>query len=95
MNIGAQDRSARNRCGLREIDPDDGAAPGASSDALDGDLRPAARRTAELDHPAARQQQPETVVQFDQFEGRARAVAEPPCLRDIGVVQLTRQPLGR
>ena len=62
MNIGAQDRGACNRRGLREIHPDDNAA---RADALDGDLRPAARRTAEIDHPAARQQQPETVVQFD------------------------------
>jgi hypothetical protein len=81
LNIGPQDRGSGYRRGLSEIDPDDRAA---RADALDGDLGPAARRATEVDHPAARQQQPKTVVQFDQFEGRARPVTEPLRLCDIG-----------
>jgi hypothetical protein len=55
LNIGLQDRGSGYRRGLREIDPDDRAA---RADALDGDLGPAAGGATQIDHPAARQQQP-------------------------------------
>jgi hypothetical protein len=63
------------------IDPHDGTA---GSDAIDRDLRPTAGGTTQIDDPAARQQQPKAVVQFDQFESRARPVTEPLRLGDIG-----------
>jgi len=69
---------------LREIDPDNGATAATSGDPLDRDLCPTARRASQIDHPAARQQQPKAVVQFDQFEGGARPVTEPLRLCDIG-----------
>ena len=64
-------------------------------DALDRDLRPAAGRAAEIDDPAAGRQQMKALVELDQLEGGARAIAEPLRLGDIGIVQLPRQPFGR
>lgn len=94
VNIGAQNCGAGDRRGLGDVEPHDEAAPGAGANALDGDLRPAARRTAEIDDAPAGQQQAETGIELDQLESGARAVAEPARFGDIGVVQLTRQPFG-
>ena len=85
---GEQGR-ARHRVGRQQVDADDLGA------ARDRDLGPAARRAAEIDDPPARLQQMEAVVELDQLEGGARAVAKAVRLGDIGVVQLAGQPLGR
>ena len=64
-------------------------------DPLDGDLRPAARRTTEIDDTLAKPQQPKALVELDQLEGGARAVAEPARLDNVGIVKLARQPSRR
>ena len=81
MNVAVQNYRAGDRRRLCNIDPHDGTA---GSDAIDRDLGPAAGGATQIDHPAARTQQPKTLVQFDQFEGRARPVTEPLRLCDIG-----------
>ncbi len=68
--IALQQRGTRHRIDGQQIDPDH--ARGA---ALDRNLRPAARRRAEIEHRHARADQAEAVIQFDQLEGRARTPA--------------------
>ena len=63
--------------------------------ALDRDLRPAARRRAQVDDPAAAAQQAELVVELHQLERGARAQALLLRGADIGVVQLPLQPFLR
>jgi hypothetical protein len=60
------------------------------------DLRPAARRRAEIDHPRALLQEARLVVDFHQLEGGARAHAFALGARYIRIVELALQPqLGR
>ena len=48
------------------------------------DLRPAAGRGAEIDDALARREQPVAVVELDQLEGRAGAIAFGMGARDVG-----------
>ena len=65
------------------------------ADALRRDLRPAAGRRAEIDDARAALQEMEPLVELDQLERRARAIAEALGLGDIGVVELAGEPGGR
>jgi hypothetical protein len=56
-------------------------------------LHPAARRTAQVDDPAARPDQAQLLVHLDQLEGRARAPALGPRLLGPFVGQLALDPL--
>ncbi len=64
------------------------------TDALRRDLRPATGRRAEIDDARAALQEMEALVELDQLEGRARAIAEALGLGDIGIVELAREPGG-
>src|SRR5262249_49959222 len=64
-------------------------------DPLDRDLDPAAGRAAEVDHARARPQEAELVVELQELEGGARAVAALAGLGDIRVVELALQPALR
>src|SRR5437660_335927 len=55
-------------------------------------LGPAARRRAEVDHPPARLEQVMPVIDLDQLEGRARAVAFVPGRGHVGIVELALEP---
>src|SRR4051794_39413965 len=90
--VALQYGRAGGRVGRGQVDAAHGAA---RSDALDRDLCPAARRTAEIDDAVAGRQQMKTLVELDQLESGARAVAAKLCLGDIGIVELPRQPFGR
>src|SRR5712671_1841110 len=79
-DIAREEYRAGQRCRLREVHADDAAVAGPAGDTVYGDLRPAARCTAEVDDALARPQQAKPIVELDQLEGGARAVAEPPRL---------------
>ncbi len=65
------------------------------ADTLDRHLGPAAGCGAEIDQPGAGFQDLELIVELQQLEGSARAIAETLGLGHIGVIQLTLQPAGR
>ncbi len=77
---------------VQQIDRDDLALAVDRADALGGDLAPAARRSTEIDHGHAVLQQPVFVVDLEQLESGARAIAQSLGLDDIGIVELPLQP---
>ncbi len=90
--IGPQNRRTRDRRGLGEIDPNHAAS---RSDARDSDLRPAARRAAEIDDVAAGSQHMKTVVELDQFKGGTGPITVASGGDDIRIIELSLQPLRR
>src|SRR5205814_7323358 len=93
--IALQQGRAWDRIGRREVDPDDGAVALLGADPRRGDLAPAAGRAAEIDDPHAGSQQMKALVELDQLESGARAIAEAVRVGDIGIVQLAGEPFGR
>ena len=62
---------------------------------LHRDLAPAPRRTAEVDHPRARHEKPELVVDFEDLVGRPAPIAFGLGLFHIRIVELAFEPEGR
>ena len=83
LEIPLQHDGAGDRVHRQQVERHD---PAAGRDAFQRHLGPAARRGAEVDHPGARLQQPDLVVDLEQLEGGARAVAAGLGGADIGVV---------
>src|SRR4029077_7911601 len=59
------------------------------------DLAPAAWCRAEIEHDHPWPEEAVFIVHLDQLERRARAIALPLRLLDIGIVKLALQPAGR
>ncbi len=67
----------------------------AFADAIDRHLAPAAGRGAEIHHACAGLEEMKLVVELQQLERRARAIALLLCLGDIRIVELPLQPARR
>src|SRR4051794_13050430 len=85
-------RPVRKRLDVEEVDADDAPPPLRAADPLRRDLGPAARRGAEIDDALAGLQQAVLVVDLEELECGARAVALALGERHIGVVQLPLEP---
>ena len=77
---------------IQEIDADHPALALRRAHLRRRDLRPAARRRAEVDHALAGLQQMILVVDLDELERGARAIALALGPRDIGIVELALEP---
>ena len=88
--IPLHDGRARDRIDREQVDADHLRGP-----ALDQNLRPAARRGAKVDAAQPAADEMETLIQLDQLERRARAVALLLCRPHVGVIELARQPFLR
>src|SRR5262249_13924159 len=64
------------------------------ADTVCSDLRPPARRRAEIDDPLSRREQAEAVIDLDQLVGGAGAIAFGAGAGDVRVVQLPLEPAG-
>ena len=93
--IELQHDRAGHRLHRQDVGSDELTLALRRADALRRDLGPAAGRGAEIDHARAALQEMEAVVELDQLEGGARAIAEALGLGDIGIVELAREPGGR
>ena len=95
-DIVAQDLGPRHRLHRGHIHRDHPAAFGRSgTHPFDRHLGPAAWRGAKIDDALAGAQNPAPVIDLDQFEGGARAVAPPLGLGHVGVGELAGEPAGR
>ena len=94
--IELQELDAGDRLHRQEVDGDH-LAPLPSTDAhpLGRHLGPAARRGAEVDHALAGLEQAVLVVDLDQLEGGARAVALALGGGHVGIVELALEPALR
>src|SRR6476660_9484259 len=86
---------AGDRIDMQEIDADYAALAFRRTDALCSDLRPAARRSTEIDNALTGFQQMVLVVDLDELERGARTKAFEPRPRDIGIVELALEPERR
>ena len=89
--VHLQDRRALDRVGGQQVDADHDRL----RQPLAHDLRPAARRDAEIDDPLRALEEAEALVELDQFVGGARAIALGLGALDIGIVELALEPAGR
>jgi hypothetical protein len=81
---------AGDRLDRQQVDADDGARA-----ALQRHLGPATGSGAEVEHAHALLDDVEAIVEFDELKGGARPPAVLLRRRDIGVVELARQPALR
>ena len=86
---------AGDRLHLDEVDGDHPPLARHQLHPLRGDLAPAARRRAEIDHDHAGPQQTMLVVDLGELEGGAAAIAPALRLLDIRIVELALEPAGR
>src|SRR6185312_4662312 len=89
-----EDDDARDRLDRQDIERDDLAVARRGADAFGRDLAPAARRRAEIDDSRSPLQEMKPVVELDQLEGGARAIALALGLGNIGIVELALEPGG-
>ncbi len=86
---------ARDRLDVENIDTDHCAPPLRRAGPFRRDLRPAARRRAEIGDLLARPQKAIFVVDFQELEGGARTKTLSLGPRHIGIVELPIEPQGR
>ncbi len=86
---------ARQSRDLQKIDADHSATAVLAADLLRRDLRPAAGRGTQIDDILARLENMIALVDLDQLESRALAIAFELGAHDIGIVQLALQPERR
>ena len=89
--IALEDFDPGDRLHRQNVGGDDLAA---AAKPLRGDLAPAARRRAEIEHQRAGPQQMEFAVEFFQLERRARTVAFGLRRGDVRIVKLALKPAG-